>query len=84
VTEQQLVNRFVRSLRKKQSPWGIVKVSLEFDYQRGRPDILAVTEDGHLIAFEASSRNGERPCTKHTEIPALRIPRTSYCLKRLR
>lgn len=46
------MDRFVQSLRSKQSPWGTVKVSLEFDYQRGRPDILAVTDEGHLIAFE--------------------------------
>ncbi len=53
-TERELVCRFVRRLSKPRNPWGTVRVSREFFYQRGRADVLALTDDGdHLIAFEA-------------------------------
>jgi len=53
-SERNLVAQFVRQLRGKFSPWGCVKVSREFDYQRGRVDVIALANDGeHLIAFEA-------------------------------
>jgi hypothetical protein len=53
-TEDSLVRQFVRELRRDNCPWGSVKVSREFNYQRGRVDVLALADDGnHLIAFEA-------------------------------
>lgn len=53
-TEEGLVRQFMRGLRRAHCPWGSVKVSREFDYQRGRVDVLALADDGaHLIAFEA-------------------------------
>lgn len=51
--EHNLVRRFVQGLRSAKSPWGNVGVSCEFGYERGRADVLALSEDGnHLIAFE--------------------------------
>jgi hypothetical protein len=53
-TERHLIQQFVRRLRDVRCPWGTVKVSREFDYDRGRADLVAVAEEGsHLIAFEA-------------------------------
>lgn len=53
-TERDLVRRFIACLRSTDNPWGRVKLSQEFDYQRGRVDVVALTEgDGQLIAFEA-------------------------------
>jgi hypothetical protein len=53
-TERNLVRQFVRGLRDVSCPWGKVGVSSEFDYSRGRADLVVAAEDGnHLIAFEA-------------------------------
>ena len=53
-TERSLVRQFVRQLRTASCPWGPVEVSREFDYRRGRADVVVAAEDGeHLIAFEA-------------------------------
>ena len=53
-TERNLVRQFVRGLRDVSCPWGKVGVSREFDYSRGRADLVVAAEDGnHLIAFEA-------------------------------
>jgi hypothetical protein len=52
--ECNLVRHFVQRLRGGACPWGTVRVSCEFQYDRGRTDILALADDGeHLIAFEA-------------------------------
>lgn len=52
--EYYLVQQFVRRLRGGSCPWGTVRVTCEFQYDRGRTDVLALAEDGeHLIAFEA-------------------------------
>jgi hypothetical protein len=52
--ESDLVRLFVRRLRGGACPWGRVRVTCEFQHDRGRADILALAEDGeHLIAFEA-------------------------------
>ncbi len=50
--EQHLVETFLRSLTEC-SPWGSVNTSSEFFYQRGKTDVVAVDEDGLVIAFEA-------------------------------
>jgi hypothetical protein len=56
-TERNLVAQFVRRLRKRRSPWGRVRISREFEYQRGRADIIVLADGGqHLIAFEAKLR----------------------------
>jgi hypothetical protein len=50
-SERQLVRDFVRSLAK--SPWGPLTVAREFDYQRGRADVVGVCDAGLVVAFEA-------------------------------
>jgi hypothetical protein len=51
--EQDLVADFVASLETPDSPWGDVTYALEFFYHRGRTDVIAINEEGSLIAFEA-------------------------------
>jgi hypothetical protein len=51
--EQTLVTSFVSRLSAKGSPWGAVQVATEFDYQRGRTDIIACTAEDAVIAIEA-------------------------------
>ena len=52
-SEKSLVDTFVRHLRSRNSLWGEVHIRREFDYQRGRTDILAVNGTGQVFAFEA-------------------------------
>ena len=51
-SEAALVDAFLVVLRRS-SPWGRVKASTEFDYQRGRTDVIALSSAGELLAFEA-------------------------------
>jgi hypothetical protein len=52
--EETLVNDFIVQLpRSPFSRNGKIRVAREFDYNRGRVDILLLTEDGDLIAVEA-------------------------------
>lgn len=51
--EKSLVDYFVSSLSSFPSPWGPVDFATEFFYQRGRTDLVALSQDGQLIAFEA-------------------------------
>ena len=51
--EKTLVDSFVSHLDSKGSPWGAVQFATEFNYQRGRTDIIACTEDHSVIAIEA-------------------------------
>ncbi len=51
-SEQTLVEDFLTSLAVG-SPWGTVSTGSEFFYQRGKTDVIAVDEDGLVIAFEA-------------------------------
>lgn len=51
--EKTLVVKFIDCLESHSSPWGEVKLGTEFNYQRGRTDIVAVSEEGKVIAFEA-------------------------------
>lgn len=52
-TEETLVEVFVEYLDSGTSPWGPTDVAREFDYQRGRTDVVAVTAHGKVVAFEA-------------------------------
>jgi hypothetical protein len=52
-SEQNLVDRFVSLLEIGQSPWGEVSIRREFDYSRGRADVVAVAYPEMLIAVEA-------------------------------
>ncbi|WHX48983.1 hypothetical protein QNH46_23535 [Paenibacillus woosongensis] len=51
--EKALVLQFVDQLKTTDSPWGEVKYGTEFDYQRGRTDIIVVSPEGKVIAIEA-------------------------------
>jgi hypothetical protein len=52
-SEKNLVDRFVSLLQTDQTPWGKVTFSREFDYSRGRTDVIAVAETNTVIAVEA-------------------------------
>lgn len=56
MSEQELVRHFVahllRSTRVRREEDG-VQVSSEFDYARGRTDIVAISIEGDVMAFEA-------------------------------
>ncbi len=56
-SERTLVESFVSRCGGDRSPWGRVRVATEFDYQRGRTDVIAFTEDESLIAVEAKLRD---------------------------
>lgn len=51
--EKSLVDDFIVSLQTISSPWGKLKIGSEFFYQRGRTDLVAVSDNGKVIAFEA-------------------------------
>jgi hypothetical protein len=51
--EQTLVDSFVSRLCGDRSPWGQVQVATEFNYQRGRTDVVACTAAECVIAIEA-------------------------------
>jgi hypothetical protein len=52
-TEQMLVDSFVALLESEGTPWGLVRCAREFDYMRGRTDVVAVAGSNTLIAVEA-------------------------------
>jgi hypothetical protein len=52
-SELRLVEHLVDNLENSNSPWGCVKHSREFNYCRGRTDVVALTSCGQVIAFEA-------------------------------
>ena len=54
--EKSMVSCFIQHLQMVSSPWGSLKFETEFYYQRGRTDVVAVAQDGTVIAFEAKLR----------------------------
>jgi hypothetical protein len=52
-TEQLLVNEFLFQLASSSTPWGDVQFACEFDYSRGRTDVVVLRGSGELLAFEA-------------------------------
>ena len=53
-SESSLVRQFVQRLERPDSPWGSLQTSQEFEFSRGRTDVVALVGGGsHLIAFEA-------------------------------
>jgi hypothetical protein len=52
-SEQLLVDHFIEQVGSSGSPWGELRLSTEFDYQRGRTDVVALTAGGMVLAFEA-------------------------------
>lgn len=51
--EHVLVEHFLGVLEAKCSPWGPVRFIREFDYSRGRTDIVVIGDSDILIAVEA-------------------------------
>jgi hypothetical protein len=52
-SEAALVRALVSSLRSGSAPWSIQATAREFDYQRGRTDVVAVSSSGQVVSFEA-------------------------------
>lgn len=52
-SERALVDEFTRALTEALDLFGSVDFAEEFYYLRGRTDVVARTEDGNVIAFEA-------------------------------
>lgn len=53
-SEAGLVERFLALFQSGDHPWGSGwSVSTEFDYRRGRTDVVAVDSGGTVLAFEA-------------------------------
>lgn len=53
-SEQVLVDQFTEALSNTSELWGgIVDFGLEFFYQRGKTDVVALSGEGDIIAFEA-------------------------------
>lgn len=50
--ESNLVDEFL-SVSRSAMAWSQMKTCTEFDYRRGRTDIIAIDQDGVLIAIEA-------------------------------
>ena len=51
-SEASLVDSFIKTLKVK-SPWGDITIGKEFNYQRGRTDLVGISNGGLVIAFEA-------------------------------
>lgn len=51
--EDELVTAFLALLEDNDHPWGEIHVSTEFNYQSGKTDVVACTQNGEVIAFEA-------------------------------
>jgi hypothetical protein len=51
--EKTLVDRLLSLLQSQSTFCGLVRITPEFFYLRGRTDVVAVAEDDSLIAFEA-------------------------------
>src|SRR4051794_35473675 len=62
-TEQKLVDSFIKLLKDDGSPWGPVRFVREFDYARGRTDIVAVAKAGVVIAVEVKLKDWK--CALH-------------------
>jgi hypothetical protein len=53
VSEAALVEELLVGLRRRTSPWGRLRIGTEFNFQRGRTDVVAVSPVAGLLAFEA-------------------------------
>ena len=51
-SELAMSDIFCLELNGRNSPWGKVSLAKEFNFSRGRTDVIAVDEDGSLHAFE--------------------------------
>jgi len=51
-SEEIFVNEFYSVLESSESPWGQVNIIREFNYVRGRTDLVAVDHNNNVFAFE--------------------------------
>lgn len=51
-SEDLLTEAFCSVLQSENSPWGAMEFIREFPYGRGRTDVVAVDNHGHVLAFE--------------------------------
>ena len=51
--ESRLVAGFSRLIKLKHKTFGHVSIAHEFDYSEGRTDVVALNDEGDVIAFEA-------------------------------
>lgn len=51
-SEDTFTQRFCSLLESFSSPWGKVSVLREFNYVRGRTDVIAIDENENVFAFE--------------------------------
>jgi len=51
-TEKSLVEDFCEILEFYENPWGSIQFMTEFNYQRGKTDIVAINKEKEIIAFE--------------------------------
>lgn len=51
--ERDLVDTLAAKLQQGLAQWGRLRIAREFEYMRGRTDLVGVAEDGSIIAFEA-------------------------------
>lgn len=51
--EHELVSELTRHLGTELDPWSCRGFTLEFDYTRGRTDVVVITADDRVIALEA-------------------------------
>lgn len=56
-TEDNLVDAFISHLESTSSPWTPRAVIREFDYTSGRTDVLSLSDENEIIAFEAKLSN---------------------------
>lgn len=52
-TEAALVRAFVLSLHSGAEPWNVQATAREFGHLNGRTDVVAVSQTGQVVAFEA-------------------------------
>lgn len=51
-SEDIFVKEFCSVLESNESPWGQVNIIREFNYKRGRTDVVAVDQNDNVLAFE--------------------------------
>ena len=51
-SEDIFVQDFCSFLKSSESPWGRVNIIREFNYMRGRTDVVAVDHNSNVFAFE--------------------------------
>lgn len=52
-SEKLLVDAFIAAITATDTPWSFVRLGCEFAYQRGKTDVVGVSGNGTIFAFEA-------------------------------